>query len=181
MRHLASITVAIAMMATATACSARSAGPAVASAGPSGSSSPATSAPTASPVAFARCMRSHGLPDFPDPGANGGIRITSGPGSGAMGANSPQYAAAYAACKALMTPLHARGGGPDRGQLLKYAQCMRAHAIKDFPDPDSRGGLALSGRGDLDPSSPLFQKAQTACKQFQPGGGGSGVSSRSHP
>jgi hypothetical protein len=126
-------------------------------------------------------MRSHGLPDFPDPGANGGIQVSTGPGGGAMGANSPQYASAFAACKSLMPALQARGGGPDRGQMLKYAQCMRAQGIKDFPDPDPQGGLVLSGRGDLDPSSPLFQKAQGACKQFQPGGGGSGVSSRSHP
>ena len=179
MRYLASITFAIAVTA-ATACSASSPGPAVASAGPSGSSSAAASAPPADPVAFARCMRAHGLPDFPDPGANGGIQVTTGPG-GAMGANSPQFESAYAACKSLMPALRTRGGGPDRGQTLKYAQCMRAQGIKDFPDPDPRGGLVLSGRGDLNPSSPLFQKAQGACKQFQPGGGGSGVSSRSHP
>jgi hypothetical protein len=179
MKRLASITVAIAVAATATACSAGPPGPAVASAGPSVTSSAATAAPAANAVAFARCMRAHGLPDFPDPGASGGIRVTTGPGSGVMGANSPQYASAYAACKSLMPALHTRGSGPDRGQLLKYAQCMRAQGIKDFPDPDPRGGLALSGRGDLAPSSPLFQKAQSACKRFQPGGGGSGVSSRS--
>jgi len=126
-------------------------------------------------------MRSHGLPDFPDPGANGGIQVSTGPGGGAMGASSPQFASAYAACKSLMPALHTKGGAPDRAQLLKYAQCMRTQGIKDFPDPGPQGGLALTGRGDLDPSSPLFQKAENACKKFQPGGGGGGISTQGNP
>jgi len=125
-------------------------------------------------------MRSHGLPDFPDPGSNGGFQISGGPGT-PLDPNSTQYASAYAACKSLMPPLRTRGGQhPDRAHMLRYAQCMRAQGVKDFPDPDPQGGLTLSGSGDLNPSSPLFQKAQNACKRFQPGGGG-GVTSRSHP
>lgn len=87
-----------------------------------------------------------------------------------MDQNSPQYASAYAACKSLVPPMHSKGGGLNRAQTLKYAQCMRAHGLADFPDPNSRGELVLSQGGDLDPSSPLFKKAQNACKKFQPGG-----------
>jgi hypothetical protein len=54
--------------------------------------------------------------------------------------------------------------------MLKYAQCMRAHGVTDFPDPNADGGLTLGRGGDLDPSSPLFQQADSKCKQDLPGG-----------
>jgi hypothetical protein len=41
-------------------------------------------------VAFARCMRAHGVPNFPDPNGQGG---QLGPGSG-IDPRSPQYQAA---------------------------------------------------------------------------------------
>lgn len=53
---------------------------------------------------------------------------------------------------------------------LAYSQCMRAHGIGDFPDPNSQGQISLSaGPGsDLIPDNPLFQSAQQACKALQP-------------
>ena len=68
------------------------------------------------------------------------------------------------------------GGQPSPQQIAKaqqaalaFSACMRSHGIKDFPDPTfTGGGVTLRLRGgpgsDLDPSSPLFQKAQTACQ-----------------
>jgi hypothetical protein len=162
--------IAVAATATATACSATPSTPNVAA-------SPTSSA---DPVAFARCMRSHGLPNFPDPNTNGNIQASSGPGSGAMNQNSPQYASAYAACKSLMPPTHSKS--PQfRNQLLNYAKCMRAHGLKDFPDPNSHGELVMDKGGDLNPSSPLFQRANNACKQYQPGGGHAGTGGGTQP
>ena len=43
---------------------------------------------------FSQCMRDHGLPDFPDPEANGQLR-----GAGHEQQDNPQYSAAYAACR----------------------------------------------------------------------------------
>ena len=44
----------------------------------SGSASSSASAPTyAQVLALAQCMRSHGVPDFPDPSASGGYTLTS--------------------------------------------------------------------------------------------------------
>jgi hypothetical protein len=120
-------------------------------------------------VAFARCMRSHGLPDFPDPSSNGGIQINGSQG-GALDPNSAQYQTAFAACKSLMPRGNGGGKRPARAQMLKYAQCMRAHGVTDFPDPNADGGLTLGRGGDLDPSSPLFQQADSKCKQDLPGG-----------
>jgi hypothetical protein len=53
---------------------------------------------------------------------------------------------------------------------MKYAQCMRAHGVPDFPDPVN-GGFQINNTtpgSDLDPSSPKFTAADTACKAFSP-------------
>ena len=67
-------------------------------------------------------------------------------------------------------------------QALAFSQCMRAHGVPDFPDPQSSNGgnaISLNGSGaSLDPNSPQFQSAQTACKKYLPTnvGGGNGPS-----
>ncbi len=60
---------------------------------------------------LSQCMRSHGLPDFPDPQTHSGggvaIRITVGPGQGSndLNPNNPQFQAAAKACMG-------KSGGP---------------------------------------------------------------------
>jgi len=49
---------------------------------------------------LAKCMRGHGIPNFPDPTQNGsGVSITFPPGTG-IDPNSPQVRAAQKACRA---------------------------------------------------------------------------------
>ena len=69
------------------------------------------------------------------------------------------------------------GSTPDAGsspvttaQLVEFAQCMRAHGIKNFPDPVN-GAFSFSGVGpnSVDPSSPAFQAAKAACIHLVPG------------
>jgi hypothetical protein len=50
-------------------------------------------------LAFARCMRSHGVPDFPDPGIRGAIRVSSG---SSIDPNSPLYRKAEQTCSSLL-------------------------------------------------------------------------------
>jgi hypothetical protein len=52
--------------------------------------------------------------------------------------------------------------------LLKYSQCMRSHGISDFPDPSPSGGQMINPakNADVDPTNPLFQKAQKACYSY---------------
>jgi hypothetical protein len=135
------------------------------------SSSPSTSASRAgdnheAQLAYARCMRAHGITDFPDPPPQ------SGSGHGApdthFGRHSPQFQAADRACHSL---LPADPGGKKNEHLqqlaLEYAQCMRAHGISDFPDPDNGGGFEFprgDASSDLNPNNPLFQAADQACK-----------------
>jgi hypothetical protein len=122
-------------------------------------------------------MRSHGIKDFPDPDANGGIRLGAHPGSD-IDPNNPTYRAADTACKSLLPPPQAPPKNL-KAQNLKYAQCMRAHGISDFPDPQPDGTLQIqaSPGGDLDPNNPRFKTADGACKKFQPAGGGGGLDS----
>jgi hypothetical protein len=120
-------------------------------------------------------MRSHGVPEFPDPDSQGAVQFSG------VDPTSPQFVAAQKACAK-----YGDGGGspasPAQQQkalaaALKYSQCMRSHGISDFPDPTAQagGGIAIridAGRNsDLNPNSPLFRTAQKACQSLGPGGG----------
>jgi hypothetical protein len=129
---------------------------------------------------FSACMRSHGLVNFPDPNGQGVIQLDSSSG---VDPGSPKFRAAQQACSKLLP----NGGRPTPAQIAKaqqgalaFSACMRSHGIKDFPDPTfTGGGVTLSLKGgpgsDLDPSSSLFQKAQTACRSILPGKFGSAL------
>ncbi len=78
------------------------------------------------------------------------------------------------------TTTNVQSGAPGAGtsaisyaDRLKHAECMRAHGIPDFPDPNPNGGTLLrGGRGsDLDPGNPRFQAAERACQKLLPNGG----------
>jgi hypothetical protein len=128
---------------------------------------------------YSACMRSHGVPKFPDPKAStgGGMSLAIGPENG-VDPKSPQFQAAEKACGKLM-PNGGKAPSPAQqakalAQMLKFSACMRAHGLPDFPDPTSSGGgIQLSigskkGTG-LNPRSPLFQAAQKACQSVMPG------------
>jgi hypothetical protein len=127
---------------------------------------------------FSSCMRKHGVSNFPDPSGGGGITI--GPSSG-IDPSSPTFQSAQRACQKLLP----NGGRPSpqqlakaQQQMLQFSACMRAHGVKDFPDPTvSGGGIQLKVRtgsgSDLNPNSPTFQAAQRACQgnlPFKAGG-----------
>jgi len=117
-------------------------------------------------------MRARGIKDFPDPDSNGEIQIDAGPGSD-LSADNPKYQAADSACKSLL-PNHGAPPANLKAANLKYAKCMRAHGISDFPDPKPDGTLQIQAKpgGDLDPNNPRFKSANDACKQYLPNGGG---------
>jgi hypothetical protein len=125
-------------------------------------------------LAYTRCMRSHGISNFPDPNANGNLQLNADQGSN-LDPNSAAFKAADAACKSL---LPARQAPPEdmKALNLKFARCMRAHGISDFPDPAPDGGLRIqaSPGSDLDPNSPRYKAAHDACKRNLPSGGAGG-------
>ena len=120
---------------------------------------------TADGPKYSACMRKHGVTNFPDPNGQGVITIHSGMG---IDPGSPAFRSARNTCEKLLP----NGGQPTpaqiaqrQQQMLAFSACMRAHGLKDFPDP-SNGGLQIhvSPGSDLDPNNPTFQKAQQACK-----------------
>ena len=139
---------------------------------------------------FSVCMRSHGVPNFPDPkaSAGGGMSLTLDKGNG-LNPDSPQFKAAQKSCEKLLP----NGGKPDaamqakaQAQMLKFSACMRSHGVANFPDPVfSNGGAKVtlkSGNSGLSPNSPVFQAAQKACQSVMPGppiGGKGGATSSS--
>jgi hypothetical protein len=58
----------------------------------------------------------------------------------------------------------AGGARASADPALKLAQCMRAHGIANFPDPGANGEVQI-GPG-LNPRSPAFQAAQSACAKY---------------
>jgi hypothetical protein len=114
-------------------------------------------------LAYAKCMRSHGAPGWPDPNSQGQFFKTA--------ADSAKFRAptsAYQACGHLL---------PDHGQIppavqhqvtllaLKFAGCMRSHGIPDFPDPAGSGFEFVPPAG-FTPGSPRVQAARQACQKY---------------
>jgi hypothetical protein len=48
---------------------------------------------------------------------------------------------------------------------------MRAHGVPNFPDPGSGGGIEIPDNSGIEPRSPAFRSAQSACFKLLPGGG----------
>jgi hypothetical protein len=112
-------------------------------------------------VAFAQCVRSHGVPGFPDP-QNGRFLI-----SGADQSN-PNFNSAVQACQHLLGPGGAsNGGGSNNSALLSFAHCMQTHGVPKFPDPAANGAIGLPA--GVDPQAPAFQKAWSECQSLLPG------------
>jgi hypothetical protein len=109
---------------------------------------------------FAQCIRSHGVPGFPDPNGQGAFP----PAQVQALKGSPQLKAAGDACEGDL-PSAIRSFTTPQGQaaLLRFAQCMRSHGVANFPDPGSK---TRPKAGSLDPYSPQFQGAARDCKSF---------------
>jgi hypothetical protein len=133
-------------------------------------------------LSFARCMRSHGVSQFPDPTANGAIDLQGVPG---VSPSSPAFKAAQTACQTLLPVKRPPSGPPSAhayARLLHWAKCMRAHGTSGLPDPKpdpppaagspaARGYGTLMGDGgywvgipiSINAHSPPFMRLATAC------------------
>jgi hypothetical protein len=121
-------------------------------------------------LAYARCMRQHGI-DMPDPKFDAAGRMAGQLPAG-VGPDDPKFKAADQACKQ-----YAPSGEPDKPdpqaqqQMVAYARCMRQHGV-NLPDPKPGGGIDASGEAGVDPNSPKFKAADQACQQYAPKGTG---------
>lgn len=139
------------------------------SGGSPNSATPSGGNPNKAALAYASCMRSHGITDFPDPNAQGGFSAPNG-----MNPKTPQYAAANNDCKSLDGSATPPPYNPATvAALVKYADCMRAHGVSWFPDPNAQGHLDVSFPKGDSPNDPQYVGANKACSADLPGGGGS--------
>ena len=81
-------------------------------------------------VKFAECMRANGVPHFPDPDPKGDFNF-------GVDVTPEVFTKAVDACKALQPPGSLSGKRTPKQQSasLRFAQCVRDHGVKDFPDP----------------------------------------------
>jgi hypothetical protein len=134
----------------------------------SGSTTPSASA-TPSPLAFAACMRGHGVPNWPDPESNGQFDKNK-IGTQQLGVSDSQLQTAQTACAYLLPNVTTSGAPPtpDVGQALQFSQCMRAHGVANFPDPAGGGRIPDPATLGIDQGSPVFQTANDACAASRP-------------
>ncbi len=97
-------------------------------------------------LAYSECMRAHGVPDFPDPNAQGQIIQSAHPGQKAD-ANGSVAQAADNTCRHLLpgggTNSNTAGFQREVQQDLKIAQCMRAMACLTTPTPRCPPGSSI--------------------------------------
>ncbi len=115
-------------------------------------------------VAYSHCMRSHGVPNFPDPARSEGIPKDKIP------AGSPQFLVAQRGCQHLMPSggLGPQPVQPPRARLvdaLAFARCMRTHGFPMFPDPTATGELnpEMVSKAGIDLHQPAVLQAGDAC------------------
>jgi hypothetical protein len=53
-----------------------------------------------------------------------------------------------------------------RDKAVKFAECIRAHGVSDFPDPDAKNDFQYG----VSVSPAVWKRATTACKDLQPPG-----------
>jgi hypothetical protein len=142
-------------------------GLAVAAAGCGSSNGPSSSTTsggaTATALAYTKCMRSHGVQDFPDPSGSGNFDISAKVGG------DPAFTAATHACRSL-SPGGQQAQAVSAKKLateVKWARCMRSHGVPGFPDPNSSGQIDSA---KFNPQSPAFGRASAACQSLQPSG-----------
>jgi hypothetical protein len=119
-------------------------------------------------VRFADCMRSHGVPSFPDPTTSPrAFKTALDPNT----ERSPAFRSAVTGCQHLLP-----GGGlhpnppqaPSHAQLaaeLAFARCLRSHGFPSFPDPSSTGELSheMLANAGINIHQPAVVQAADAC------------------
>jgi len=115
---------------------------------------------------FSQCMRAHGIAEFPDPSAGGGIQSSGGGPNSNLNPNNPTFSAAQKACQKyspVQPSPQQQAQAEARG--LAFSACMRKNGVLNFPDPQLMPGgrLLIRITSDVGPNSPTFKAAQQKC------------------
>lgn len=133
-------------------------------------------------LAFSRCMRSHGVPKFPDLPVGG-----KSPPAQQLGVDASRLQAAESACIRLLPPASdasvmqcfETGNCPPPllqrllNGMREFARCMRAHGTPGWPDPTvapGQGpGFDLLHVHGFDPNSSQIEDKLAECTRLLPG------------
>jgi hypothetical protein len=126
-----------------------------------------TQAQTQAAFRFARCMRAHGVPGFPDPTTRA-FKFALTPSSG--NPRSPSFRSAVTACQHLLPDGGPSSESPARRQAqiaagLAFARCLCTHGFPNFPDPTSSGELTpeMVTHAGINLHQPAVLHAADAC------------------
>jgi hypothetical protein len=133
-------------------------------------------------LAYANCMRSHRVPDFPDPNSQGEfqlrpVTVENGRTTsiGDLVPSSPAFQAAERACGSFGSAgrqVTATQEEQEFQKSLHAAECMRASGVPNYPNPTLIDGSIdhnFSPSLNINPSSPVFLQAAKKCGHGQPG------------
>jgi hypothetical protein len=118
-------------------------------------------------VAFAQCMRTHGVSGFQDPTLKrSALGVGVSQGVSASVAQSPAFNSANHACQKLLPPgSQGPGNQPvtaaQHAQMVKFAACVRARGVTNMPDPAANGVFHLPP--GINQDAPAFQSAIKHC------------------
>jgi hypothetical protein len=135
-------------------------------------------------TAYTKCMRSHGVPQFPAPDSQGNFNNSQ---IQQLDQNDPQERNAFGTCRGLL-PNEGTGLSVTQLQTMQQqnlrnavqaAHCMRSRGIENFPDPaGSTSGSGVNWQpvmsaeqaGGFNQNSPSYQAAYDACSGKRVGG-----------
>jgi hypothetical protein len=182
-RPAAAVIAAAVLLLLAAACGGNR--PGIGSPGPAHVSGSTTSG---SNVAYSACMRSHGVPNYPDPDSSGQLPK---PAAHHLGVSSTQLQATQQACQHVLPNTGRAIDAASVQQCMQaddcpralvqqvlteersFAQCMRSRGIPNWPDPvtDSQGrpvfAISISKEGFNPYSKPIWAKGNE-CSHLMP-------------
>jgi hypothetical protein len=153
--------------------------------GSGGSPNASGSAASPSALAYSACMRSHGVPGYPDPDSSGQLPKTD---AQLVGVSSTQYQAAQQVCRRLLPTggslqqqeaqcMQSNDCTPAMAQQMldadrKLARCMRSHGVPNFPDPANGGSggpffpISSVGISEAASRTPQFEATLDRCARL---------------
>ncbi len=151
----------IAVGALVAGCGGSGSNPGVANLGTSRTSgSPTSSSSTYDQaLAYARCVRAHGVSLWPDPDSSGRFdksKLTPGQ----LRVTSVKAGTVAHACRTLFPTYSAGQQTQVVTQALRFSVCMRAHGSTNFPDPERNGAIMIPHAME---NSPVYLAALHFC------------------
>jgi hypothetical protein len=120
---------------------------------------------------LAHCIRSHGMPGWPDPVINPLTGVPAWP------QDAPDVPASIQqACQSVANrlPPDVQDSQPPTARsmqaLVRFARCMRSYGVPNWPDPNALGEFPMTTQMAAQFKGPADRRATNACIRNVPGG-----------